>query len=212
VNKFGGKVKLYSYIIANDTGFSPNPFWGFCTLADCKPVIRRTADKGDWIVGLSSKATCNKIVYAMEVTEILSFSDYYKDKRFIKKIPDFEKNTVIHKSGDNIYEPLSNGNFKQKRSMHSKNKSETENPATKRSDLSGKNVLNSTNFYYFGSKAKNTHKYNLEALIVGRGHRNNFSLEVINNFKYFISKQKQKGLIARPSNWPKEDSYWSKGK
>jgi len=151
----------------------------------------------------------------MEVNEILSFSKYYKDKRFSKKIPNFEENTVIHKSGDNIYEPLSNGKFRQKRSMHSKNKSETENPKTKKSDLSGKNVLISTNFYYFGSKAKDIKQYDLEALIVGRGHRNNFSLEVINkfnNFIKFISKQKQKGLIAQPTNWPENDSSWSLGK
>ena len=45
-------MKLYSYIITEDTGFSPNPFWGCCTLADCKPEIRRNAKVGDWIVGL----------------------------------------------------------------------------------------------------------------------------------------------------------------
>ena len=30
-------TKLYSYIVATDSGFSPNPFHGFCTLACCKP-------------------------------------------------------------------------------------------------------------------------------------------------------------------------------
>src|SRR5262245_31415483 len=44
-------VRLYSYVVARDYGFAPNPFYGFCTLATCKPDIRRTADIGDWIVG-----------------------------------------------------------------------------------------------------------------------------------------------------------------
>ncbi len=200
-------MKLYSYIVVNDTGFAPNPFWGFCTLADCKPVIRRTADNGDWVVGLSPKANGNKIIFAMEVNEILSFAKYFNDKRFKKKTPDFKKKLVIYKSGDNIYQPLSNGKFKQIQSMHSKNKSTTENLNTKKSDLSGENVLISTNFFYFGSKAKEMPN-NLKSLIVGRGHRNKFSKKTINSFKRFISSQKQKRIIAQPNNWPKDDSSW----
>ena len=60
-------MKLYSYIVTHDTGFSPNPFWGSCTLANCKPGIRRTAEVGDWIVGLSRKVRGNRIVFAMNV-------------------------------------------------------------------------------------------------------------------------------------------------
>ena len=32
-----------------DYGFAPNPYFGYCTLATCKPVIRRCAGVGDWI-------------------------------------------------------------------------------------------------------------------------------------------------------------------
>ena len=38
-------MTLYSYTVAADTGFAPNPFHGFCTLACCKPGIRRTAQE-----------------------------------------------------------------------------------------------------------------------------------------------------------------------
>ena len=48
-------MKLFSYIITHDIGFAPNPFFGYCTLANCKPVIRRTSKIGDWIVGISAK-------------------------------------------------------------------------------------------------------------------------------------------------------------
>ena len=43
-------MELYSYVIKHDSGFAANPFCGYCTLADCKPAIRRTAKVGDWIV------------------------------------------------------------------------------------------------------------------------------------------------------------------
>jgi len=104
-------MTLYSYIVTHDTGFSPNPFWGYCTLAACKPAIRRKASVGDWIVGLSPKADGNKLIYAMQVEEILSYDNYYRDGRFAAKIPDYNKGKVVYKCGDNIYKPLPNGDF-----------------------------------------------------------------------------------------------------
>lgn len=52
VSKSGGNpLKLYSYVVARDFGFAPNPFHGYCTLATCKPDIRATASVGDWVIG-----------------------------------------------------------------------------------------------------------------------------------------------------------------
>ncbi len=44
-------MRIYAYILKVDSGFAPNPFHGWCTLACCKPAIRRKARPGDWIVG-----------------------------------------------------------------------------------------------------------------------------------------------------------------
>lgn len=43
---------LYAYSITRDFGFAPNPFHGICTLATCKPRIRKAANIGDWILGI----------------------------------------------------------------------------------------------------------------------------------------------------------------
>jgi len=40
--------ELHSYVVARDYGFAPNPFFGFCTLATCKPRLRSVAQVGDW--------------------------------------------------------------------------------------------------------------------------------------------------------------------
>ena len=32
---------VYEYVMKCDTGFAPNPFYGTCTLACCKPRIRK---------------------------------------------------------------------------------------------------------------------------------------------------------------------------
>ena len=66
-------MRLYSYIVTHDSGFSPNPFHGVLTLACCKPMIRRTARPGDLVVGLSTRG--ERVVYAMRVAEKLSFNE-----------------------------------------------------------------------------------------------------------------------------------------
>src|SRR4051812_1851154 len=64
--------RLFTYTIPVDDGAAPNPFHGMCSLAICKPGIRRVAKKGDWVAGLGSKKAhsgdlSRKLVYAMRV-------------------------------------------------------------------------------------------------------------------------------------------------
>ena len=139
-------MRVFSYIVATDAGFAPNPFGGLCTLATCKPKIRKYAMIGDWIVGLSSKGEGNKFIYAMKVTEVMEYPEYYKDKRFQSKIPDCNHKDYKHLCGDNIYEPLENNEYRQQPSFHVEK--------DKAHDLGSKRVLISDEFYYYGSKAK----------------------------------------------------------
>ena len=67
-------MKLFTYIVARDYGFAPNPFHGSCTLATCKPQIRSSASIGDWVVGTGAKTTydlAGHLIYAMKVDEVL---------------------------------------------------------------------------------------------------------------------------------------------
>ena len=106
--------RLYAYIMTSDTGFAPNPFHGVCTLACCKPRIRKSIakyaisekekcselqikDMNIWIVGLAgkylakdaSKKNRQSIIYVMKISTIMKFSEYWncKDKRIKKKNP-----------------------------------------------------------------------------------------------------------------------------
>ena len=197
-------MKLYSYIVVHDTGFSPNPFWGYCTLADCKPAIRRTAEVGDWVVGLSPKADGNRLIYAMRVDEVLRYDEYYRDPRFARKIPEYATGKVVGKCGDNIYKPLPNGEFQQLRSMHSNGCSE--DLEAKAHDLGGKNVLISRSFYYFGSRPLELPGA-LNQLKVGRAHKNTFPSDAILAFLDFIARQLP-GVNAPPTSWPRSDDSW----
>ncbi|MGD0171414.1 MAG: hypothetical protein ABSB81_04730 [Halobacteriota archaeon] len=112
-------TSLYSYIVASDSGFAPNPFGEYCTLACCKPQIRRHASVGDWVVGSGSKRTVGneKMVYAMRITEKLSFDEYANDPRIRYKIP---SHAIIQERGDNIYFRDTNGDWKQRSSLRIK--------------------------------------------------------------------------------------------
>jgi putative DNA base modification enzyme with NMAD domain len=201
-------MNLYSYIVKHDTGFAPNPFHGYCTLACCKPKIRQKAVKGDWIVGLTPKAAGNRIVYLMRVDEVIeSFAEYWRDRRFAPKKPSYG-NGPRKKCGDNIYEPLASGSYRQLRSAHSNG--EAEHESNKAHDLSGKRVLVSETFAYFRSKALSLPP-ELQSLVVRRGHRSRFSEEVKSGFIHFAGKVGL-GMHGPPTGWPDEDSSWIKGR
>ena len=65
---------LFSYVVRFDSGFAPNPFYGYCTLATCKPRIRKAAGVGDWVVGSGSNDSLVRrggyMVYAMQVSDV----------------------------------------------------------------------------------------------------------------------------------------------
>ncbi len=198
-------MKLYSYIVAHDSGFAPNPFWGFCTLANCKPKIRERAQPGDWIVGLASRTGGNGIVYAMEVDEVMGYGDYFNDPRFAAKIPDHTRLDYVQRCGDNCYEPLPDGGFRQLPSHHSAGA--LENPKLKATDLSGRNVLIAKRFHYFGSQPLPLPE-SLDTLIVARGYRCNFPPEIVDGFLKFIGAH-PRGVNAPPERWPKGNQSWA---
>ena len=146
-------VKLYSYCIPIDDGAAPNPFGGVCTLAICKPAIRRTARAGDWIVGTGSKRSpvgdiSGAVVYAMRVTRTMSLREYDKltQRELQSKIPNSKSSHYEHWLGDSIYH------------FHKFKPNPTQRPgvhgtADMERDLSGLNVLLSDHFYYFGKNA-----------------------------------------------------------
>lgn len=135
---------LYAYVLRHDHGFAPNPFYGTCTLATCKPRIRREAKEGDWVVGTSSSRYADDsfdLVYAMKVTEEpLRFEAYSEDQRFQRKKP--QNGDWKAQRGDNIYY-RSDGSWRQRDNpFHGDDDTER--------DLGGEHVLVSTHFAYFG--------------------------------------------------------------
>lgn len=196
--------RLFTYIIPIDDGAAPNPYWGTCTLNICKPGIRRVAKLGDWIAGFGSKDApsgnlSGRLVYAMEVTDILSMQNYdLYTRRFLPdKIPTFAKPDVKSRLGDAIYDFYLSPPT-QRKSVHL--------PSNQATDLSGKNCLLSNNFVYFGCNSIETPASLKPIIYQGRGHRSTKNDSYVMEFAEWIKTVIKSGASIRgtpdyPINW-----------
>ncbi len=145
-------MNCFSYVLARDYGFAPNPFGPYCTLATCKPGIRKSANIGDWVVGTGSVRYhgSENLVFAMKVSEKLTFNEYWEDPRFLYKRPVLN-GSLKQMYGDNIYFQ-NQGQWHQADSHHS-NEDGTPNMYNLKRDTSCPLVLVSEHFFYFGINA-----------------------------------------------------------
>lgn len=142
------------YVVARDFGFAPNPFHGVCTLATCKPVIRRTAQTGDWIIGMggSKLNAVGRCIFAMQVTDAMTFEEYWTNPTFRDKRP-VRNGSRKMMVGDNIYyRDGVNGLWQQADSHHSQPNG-TPDSYNVEHDTATNRVLLSSHFFYFGSSA-----------------------------------------------------------
>ncbi|WP_454766111.1 Nmad2 family putative nucleotide modification protein [Cupriavidus campinensis] len=147
--------RIHSYVVRYDSGFAPNPFYGYCTLATCKPDIRRSAEVGDWVVGSGSNNRTVRLgghlVYAMRVTEVMTFDAYAIDRRFVAKKP-FRYGSRKQSCGDNIYFRAGpDGVWQQRDSFHSLADGSRNHRHVTR-DTRVNRVLIGADFVYFGGR------------------------------------------------------------
>ncbi|MEX0779191.1 MAG: hypothetical protein WD037_05630 [Balneolales bacterium] len=145
-------MRYRTYIIARDYGFAPNPFGIHCSLATCKPEIRKHSKVGDWVFGTGSskKGMAGKLIYAMEVSEKIDFHTYWRDPLYEYKKP-ILNGSLKQMYGDNIYHKDEHTDKWNQLNSHHSNEDGTINELNLITDLKGEFVLISNHFYYFGS-------------------------------------------------------------
>lgn len=178
-------MRLFSYCIPVDDGAAPNPYWGTCTLAICKPVIRRVAEVGDWVAGVGSKDVngidySSKLVYAMKITQKMTLKEYdtFCMQKLPKKIPNIKSKQYARRVGDCIYDFDQQPDGKLLPSVHS-----FQNRAT---DLSGIYVLLSDHFYYFGNQAIPIPDYLRGIIKQGQGHKSDSNEPLKEEFLFWL--------------------------
>lgn len=202
-------MKIYSYRIDHDYGLAPNPFGGYCTVAVCKPNIRRSGNlhKNDWLIGTGSKSlerssgfNCvSKLIYAMEVSEIMDLNTYWHDPRFQYKKPQMN-GTLSTIFGDNIYHQDENGNWIQIDCAH-RNLTGLYNADHFRKDTGGHNVLISENFYYFGDNAPEIPNDIITVCHTTQGQKLVWPDELADSFFSWLQKKFPKGISGLPISW-----------
>ena len=201
---------LFSYVVVLDRGFAPNPFFGYCTLATCKPGIRKRAQEGDWIVGTGSAARevgrGGHLVYAMLVTEVIDTRRYWIDPRFQFKRPTIKGDwNRVSASGDNIYEWRGPNCWRQLHSYHSLSDG-TQDEANTKYDTDETRILLSDDFVYFGGEgprlpSKYLNDGDLKFVHKGQGYGRKKESKIINSFEKWIRDLGVNGVCGVPTVW-----------
>jgi hypothetical protein len=196
--------RIYYYILRYDDGFAPCVDRGALTLAICKPSIRRAAEEGDWLMGVSPKAHGHRLCYAAQVTEKIRGRKYYVARRFKNR-------------GDRIYS-FDGARFRlRNRSVHTEANTGTDvgrYPEYKNAVIlgSGRGA-----FWYFGEKARDISRDQFPALNrrldrLSQGHRVNHSNKVHRELEQIIRilKSEKRGVRGSPRDPPRQISHDAK--
>ena len=197
--------RLFTYIVRYDAGTAPNPDHGMCSLAICKPSIRRVAAPGDWVVGLAPASKNNRLVYCMKVDEKISWKDYIVACNQGKGIPAGFRSDALKKRvprrktdlGDCIWKDAAvKSEPRPTASNHGIDDFETD-------VINGESVLLSKNFYYFGGGSKFNILLNsrLAAITPGRGHRSDANNAYRAEFCVWFQEVLRKHGIERPGKY-----------
>jgi hypothetical protein len=200
-------MKLYSYVVARDYGFAPNPFYGVCTLATCKPEIRQHAQVGDWIIGTGSKryGLAGRLVFAMRVAETPTFEEYWVDNRFLLKRP-FLRGSFKQAFGDNIYhrDPQTE-KWLQENSHHSLLTGKA-NWSNVKHDTHANRVLVGTEFTYWGASAPSIpvrfRRQQIYDVCAHRGHKCIFPQQFVDSFVSWYKSLLVTGYAGQPKEFP----------
>jgi hypothetical protein len=195
-------VRVYTYVIEHDLGFAPNPFHGVCTLACCKPRIRKHAAVGDLVLGMGAAKPklSGHLCYWMSVDEILTFDAYWNDPRFRRKRPVMSGTTFL-RYGDNIYHH-ENGEmlYRQEDSFHSLPNGVLSMANLRRDTGVTDKVLIGRKFGYWGRSGIKLPKHLSCFAIHGPGHKCRFSDAQVAKLLSWLESLGL-GLRDEPAHW-----------
>ena len=170
----------FVYKVMYDSGGAPCVQDDLLSLAICKPQIRRTAQRGDWIYGFggNNDSPPNRLIYIAQVADRLSDGGYYELSEYADR-PDaiYQRDLV----GDLV--PKHDARFHTDVTDHVRAKDIGTAP-----HWSNANVLVADHFRYFGHRSddrwKSAHPHLAKALQnLGQGHLVRHTPEVLQDLE-----------------------------
>lgn len=199
-------AKAFSYIVARDYGFAPNPFYGVLTLATCKQRIRKVANVGDFIIGNADSAHSNKLIYMAKISEVLTYDQYWKDERFVCKKP-VMNGSIKKLYGDNIYHHGADGKWIQEDSHHANNDGTVNINNLNRDTGTTDRVLVCNDFVYLGRSMVDLPAEFNSCVHRGINHHCPNYDKAENLWDYLKSKYPEGGKVDLPSRFNKFERY-----
>lgn len=201
-------MTLYSYVVRWDHGFAPNPFHGICTLATCKPDIRKKAKLGDWVLGTGSaeRQLAGHAIFLMQVRRVLTFDEYWSEGEFQCKQP-VMNGSLKQRFGDNIYSHNEQGAWTQADSRHSLD--DGTNSENLKGDTRVDRVLVAGEFRYWGESAPKIPDQFASFVISRPGWKEDFSQEETDDFLAWARKQGDEGQTGLPVEW-RDQARWDR--
>lgn len=147
-----------------------------------------------------------QLVYAMKISEIITFNDYWRDSRFFLKRPKFDS-SIKHSYGDNIYHKDARTNrWIQEDSHHSLERGETNEANLDRDTGSTDKVIISKRFAYWGrfGPVVPPQLENLDGqsiFIRTSAHKCKFTDEFVRSFVDWFESFGDQGACAPPGDW-----------
>lgn len=197
-------MRVFTYVIDHDLGFAPNPFHGVCTLAACKPFIRRNAEVGDLILGTGSKPNKidGRLSYWMKVSKIITFDEYWRSPSYQAKRPTMN-GSRMQQYGDNIYHRDSEtGDWRQANSFHSADDGALSPPNLLRDTGKTERVLLGDDFAYWGAEGPAIPDYLSDFVHKTQGHRCSYGADRIAALQAWLEALPRPLFLGRPTNWP----------
>jgi hypothetical protein len=196
-------MRLHSYIVEHDMGFAPNPFHGICSLATCKPKIRKYARLGDFVIGTGTakRRLKGRLVYVMKVSRIIGFDDYWSDRNFARKKA-VMNGSLVQRYGDNIYhsDPITRA-WLQEDSFHSQRGGKTDPDNLLLDTGSTDRVLVADWFIYWGADGPQIPESFSRFIHTGIGQRRIDDEVSIRDFLAWATSYGEPGVNGDPGEW-----------
>jgi hypothetical protein len=206
--------KVYIYVVDRDFGFAPNPFHGYCTLATCKPLIRRHAEVDDWVIGMGGARlqAAGRCIFAMAITEKITFDEYWSTPAYLAKRP-VRNGSSKMMVGDNIYHRDPSTHKWCQADSHHSNPDGSPNSYNLKRDTGTDQVLLARHFFYFGSAAPVVPRRIIDAI----GFKNGIGYRVFdaNTCRHLINwletthRQSLNLFVAPPFDFAHSDRRYS---
>jgi hypothetical protein len=153
--------------------------------------------KGDWFLGTQPVHKGAKLIYAMQISEVLPFEAYYVDPRFEKKKPK-RKGPWQERCGDNMYYRDDKREWQQHPTFN-----HTE-PSHIRQDLKHPYAFIGETFYYFGENAVDIPLAYQGLIRKRQGCKCRHDPETVDSFLHWLAQTFEPGIHGDPGDRPRD--------